>query len=722
MNRINSHIFYFFLILILLINIPNVFANKKDSLLTVIKSHKTEDTNQVINIRALTYHYLIEEGDVDNAIKSAERAIELAKKINSIKWLAKMNSLLGYLKQNYTSDYEGAIKAHYLALDYFDKENNELEKYAVYLNLGIMYYNYKQFEDSEKCLKKAEKIALKTKVDIDLATAYFNLGSLYDIIRKDELAVMYYEKSRKLYEKLGSEIDIATIDFNITNNKLNRTNEQIDRTTRIKAISVYKRVKNIFKENEAEEYYIPSIIALGSQLTEIGELNEGTKYLLEAEELATKNQNLNILLDVYFRLADNFNKRKDFISEANYLRKHTYIKDSLFVQNKSKAIAEVQVKYETEKLGTENEVLTQQTKIKDLEISKRDIEITQSKTIRYILIFGVLMLVIFGAFTYKRYKVSQVQKQIIEKQKLTVEEKQKEITDSINYAKRIQEAILPTADELNKNLKNGFVLYLPKDIVAGDFYWMECLPAVYSSQSSASSRLKTEDCGLILFAAADCTGHGVPGAMVSVVCNGALNRAVGEYKLTQPAEILNKVQELVVETFDKGSDDYAVRDGMDISLCSFNLSESSELSEKYTIQWAGANNPLWIIRSLRHCGLDPQSDHEITGQARNDEHKIIEIKPDKQPIGKYLTNKPFTNHEIEVMKGDRLYLFTDGFADQFGGESGKKLKYKQFKQLLLSVQHLTMDEQKNALQDFFFNWKGSLEQIDDVCVIGVEIV
>lgn len=652
------------------------YSAEKDSLIQLINSRKINDTTQIINIRALAYYYLLEEGDKDKAIETTNKAIRIAEKINSIKWSAKTHSLMGFLKQNYTTDFEGAIKSYFVALKYFEKENNELDKYTVLLNLGTLYYQYNQLDDAEKYFKVAEKIALKLNRKDDLATIHFNLGSTYDVKGQVNLANQYYEKARAYYLEIGSELDLATIDFNIANTSLNSSKEFIDNVTRLKAVGVYKRVITVFKKYEADNYYITAIIALGVQLTEVGNLKEATNYLLEAEEFAASENNYTLLIEIYSKLADNYNKRGEYMHESAYLRKLTSAKDSLFVENKSKAIAEVQIQYQTEKVETENEVLYQQSQIKDLEISKRDIELTQSKTIRIALFGGVLILLVFGGFTYKRYKESQAQKKIIEEQKEVVEIKSKEITDSINYAKRIQTAILPSSVEMNHHLKDGFVLYLPKDIVAGDFYWMEVV----------------EDS--VLFAVADCTGHGVPGAMVSVVCNSALNRAVGEFNLVEPAKILDKVRELVIETFEQSGDDIEVKDGMDISLVRLN-------KKTIEIEWAGANNPLWI--------------------ARKGNSELIEYKPNKQPIGKHFKQEPFKNHKIELQKNDVIYMFTDGYADQFGGEKGKKLMYKTFKELLLTIQNKSMDEQKTELEQYFINWKGSLEQVDDVCIIGVRI-
>lgn len=258
------------------------------------------------------------------------------------------------------------------------------------------------------------------------------------------------------------------------------------------------------------------------------------------------------------------------------------------------------------------------------------------------------------------------------KQKNIIEEHQKEIVDSITYAKRLQTAILPPDSYWKKYLPKSFVLYLPKNIVSGDFYWLESVN------------------NLVLFAAADCTGHGVSGAMVSVVCSNALNRTINEFGITEPSKILDKTRELVLETFSKSESD--IKDGMDISLCCLNTNNNE-------LFWSGANNPLWYIR----------------------ENNLYEIKGDKQPIGQNDNPKPFTTHKIELQKDDTIYIFTDGYADQFGGERGKKFMYKPLKELLLSIQNLTIQEQNEFLFENFINWKVDSEQTDDVLFIGFKI-
>jgi transcriptional regulator with GAF, ATPase, and Fis domain/serine phosphatase RsbU (regulator of sigma subunit) len=255
---------------------------------------------------------------------------------------------------------------------------------------------------------------------------------------------------------------------------------------------------------------------------------------------------------------------------------------------------------------------------------------------------------------------------------LEIEQKNKDITDSINYAKKIQQAILPSDEQLRVIFPELFILYKPKDIVAGDFYWMQQIN-------------KT-----VFIAAADCTGHGVPGAMVSVVCSNALNRAVKEFHLSDTGKILDKVTDLIIETFEKSTTD--VKDGMDISLLAIN-------AESKQIQWSGAYNVLWYFQ----------------------DKKLHEITADKQPIGKSDHRKPFKTHKIKYQQGTTFYLFTDGYADQFGGPKGKKFKYKQLEEKLRINWDKELEEQKEYLNTAFETWKGNLEQVDDVTVVGIRI-
>lgn len=260
----------------------------------------------------------------------------------------------------------------------------------------------------------------------------------------------------------------------------------------------------------------------------------------------------------------------------------------------------------------------------------------------------------------------------IKNEEITI--KNREITDNVNYAKRIQSAILPDLNTIYSTFKNSFVLYIPKDIVSGDFY----------------SFFRIEDTAIII--AADCTGHGVTGAFLSVVGNSLFTQIINERKITDPGLILDCLHEEMINTLNQRNSEST--DGMDVSICCVDLKNNS-------LKYAGANRPLWIIRN----------------------NELLIYSPNKFPVGglQIIHEENFLTHEIQLHENDTFYIFSDGYADQFGGEFGKKLMTKKFKEILLSIQHLSMNEQKKYLEDYLKNWMGKNEQVDDVLVIGVKI-
>jgi serine phosphatase RsbU (regulator of sigma subunit) len=289
----------------------------------------------------------------------------------------------------------------------------------------------------------------------------------------------------------------------------------------------------------------------------------------------------------------------------------------------------------------------------------------------------------------------------ITRQRDKIEEQRNEITDSIKYSSRIQTAVMPPENLIRQMLPEHFVFFRPKDIVSGDFYW------VYKSDD------------LVLWASVDCTGHGVPGAIMSIIGHNGINRAVREYHLTHPGEILDRLNHFVAETFrqekpdQEETNDVKIRDGMDIALCALNR-------ESMKLEFAAANNSLYLIRSkdkaLTVNGKIVQPD------ISNDSFALYEIRADRQPIGSYAATSSFTNNVIDVVQSDSLYTFSDGFADQFGGPAGKKFMGKQLKLLFLNIQQLTLEERCRTIDQTFLKWKGSFEQVDDVLIFGVSVV
>lgn len=568
------------------------------------------------------------KGDLEKSLEYSYKSLEMAKTINNEKVLALSYHGVAFMQIN-IGNVDKAEDLWRQALKIYQKIGDRKNEAKMLFHIGIAYRNKNNLDSAEFYWKKSLEVREKID-DIDgLHSSINSIAFLFFKRKKYDEALKYFQKAFELAKQTNS----------LTSNDYSNMG------------SVYYYKKNYKK---ALDYF--------TQAYKLAE-NYGQYEYIEG---AAGN-----LTNVYEKL-------------GNYALSLKFLKIQIEYEKKDKRQLAKNMDIELmhqKKVIADSVAFEKEKEIKELEISKQKAELKAKKNQQFALYGGLFLVILFAGFMYNRFKVThkqkgiiELQKQEVEQQKHIVEEKNKEITDSINYAKRIQEAILPSRYTLTQSLKNGFILYKPKDIVAGDFYWLE------------------QKNDIVLFAAADCTGHGVPGAMVSVICSNALSKTVLEENITTPSKILDRTKELVVERLSKNEEN--VKDGMDISLCALNL-KTKEL------EWAGANNPLWIIR--------------------NNSSELEEIKPDKQPIGKTDQTKPFTNHNVTLNQGDSIYIFTDGYQDQFGGEKGKKFKPAQLKELLLSIQSNSMDEQKELLNNAFENWKGSLDQIDDVCIIGVKI-
>jgi serine phosphatase RsbU (regulator of sigma subunit) len=277
-------------------------------------------------------------------------------------------------------------------------------------------------------------------------------------------------------------------------------------------------------------------------------------------------------------------------------------------------------------------------------------------------------------------------------QKALLEQRNKEIVESIRYAQRIQRAVLKEENYTQTHLPEHFIYYKPKDIVSGDFYWAK------------------EKDGVLYIAAADCTGHGVPGGFLTMLGISFLNEIISKNDVVSPAQILNELRDKFIKELQLHD---ASNDGMDITLVSLHYDEQHETKH---VTWAGAYNPLWIVRKNKSA-----FDANVSAPNESTKLELLEVKPDKQPIGKSDQQHDFTDHRLVIEKGDLLYLFSDGYQDQFGGENGKKLKRSGFKDLVLNLANRSMEHQLEEMDRFFENWKGDYEQVDDVCVIGIKV-
>ncbi|MBL7889240.1 MAG: SpoIIE family protein phosphatase [Bacteroidia bacterium] len=382
--------------------------------------------------------------------------------------------------------------------------------------------------------------------------------------------------------------------------------------------------------------------------------------LLSSKAISEKNNLDHELVEAYEELI------KLYEAQGKYKESFSFLKQQNEIKNKILNIEKInRISFLEKKLAVSEK--------------EKEVQSARSKTQKLIyVVIGIAILLLLSIYMFLKTrslknKIS-LQHNKLEEKNIIIEEKNKDITDSIHYAKRIQEAMMPDQEQLAQILPNSFVFYKPKDIVSGDFYWMER----FGKQT--------------FVAAVDCTGHGVPGAFMSIVGSNLLNQAVNEHGITQPAAILNSIRKNLIKKLRKGNDDSTIKDGMDASLIAIH-------EEERTIEFAGAYNPLWLIRN----------------------GELMEIKADKTPIGinVYDQEKPFTNHKIDLQKGDMIYLFSDGFADQFGGEHGKKYKYKQLQNKLVSIHNLSLNGQQSELDSEFNSWKGELEQVDDVLIIGI---
>jgi len=287
-----------------------------------------------------------------------------------------------------------------------------------------------------------------------------------------------------------------------------------------------------------------------------------------------------------------------------------------------------------------------------------------------------------------------IQRDLVMKQKDHIEEQKKEITDSITYAKRIQNAVLPTGEYANNILGEHFILFKPKDIVSGDFYWA------------------TEINDWLIFTVADCTGHGVPGAFMSMLGVSFLNEIVRKKEVTKASEILDHLRDSIIEALQQKGQSGEQKDGMDITLCVLDKKTKK-------LQFSGANNPLFIITGKDLSRFEKEG-FSVSEPAENGVY-AVEVKPDKQPVAIHIDMKPFTNHDIQLEKGECLYLLSDGYEDQFGGPNNKKFKIKNLRELFLKISELPMSEQKDILDETFETWRGENEQVDDVTVMGMRI-
>lgn len=699
-------------------------------------TYAQEDTKDAAT-RCFVSFQELEYVDMDKAKMYADSAMIYALRSKDNSFIARAHQFNGWHYED-VSLFKKARESYYNSLKFYQKSGDEQGIADAYGNIGNAYLDMNLFQKSLeyqlKSMTANEKILLKVKDEDGLnrakqgkTYALHNIAAIYTDIELYDRALVYEIESLNAeviagnhkgeaiscnavaisYKNLG-KVDSATIYFE-------------------RAISIYDTLENV--QGLASTYFSYAMME-GSSLSAFEKnmmVTASLRMHLEGGDLDSYTHQLLTIGKEHFSQISNDSISSILKTTGDNIRDHDlthhrlkfYYLESIYYERvgeykkalkASKEYVELKEVFDIEKRS--REIVVGSVK-RDMEMKAYNDSLVQSEHYAMLsavdqkkiadqrswIVLGVLggLILIISLFfmvnsNRRKRKMNEVlsgKNEAIEEKNAIVEEHNRSVAASIQYAKRLQTAILPTRKEVNQYLPNSFLLFIPKDVVSGDFYWFGVAnDAVY-------------------IAAADCTGHGVPGAMVSVVCSNALNRVLNEFTITEPGEILTKTRELVLDTFARS--DKKVEDGMDITLCAIDQKNGF-------IDYAGANNPLWIVRS--NALLDG---HHADRVVEGVESSLLEFKANKQPVGLYPDMKDFSTTRIPIQKDDQLYLFSDGYADQFGGEHGKKFKSGALKQEILQNSTLNMSEQESHLFQAFKDWMGDQDQVDDVCVIGIQL-
>lgn len=645
----------------------------------VAKSYSQKDI-KFLEAYNLQISDLIDNGNYELAQKKADSLFILSKQINYTEGIAESYNLKGIINRD-QSNLKDALDNYLNALKLFEDLKMPVKVAGIQNNIGLIYAEIKEYRTALAYYFKAEKINIAKHEKSLLAINYNNMATCYQKLNQFSSAQTYLQKSLILRQEVSDTIGMAMAYHNIgINHQLTNDNDS--------AIYFFNKSLSYLSNMSENIGHAYNYLELGNTLLQKGKLKEAEVYLLSSLRISEHSELEGVKVEVYKYLSELYEKQNDFKKAFTYQNLYLSSKENVESDESKNEILKKELEYDFAK--------RQELQKKDAENKQAiaDAEIRSQKKLNTGAVIALLILTGLIVIVFRSYNQKRKANAIISKQKEIVEHKNKEILDSINYAKYIQNALLPSDSVIKELPVDCFILFKPKDIVSGDFYWIH---------HSIKENQNTEE---IYIAAVDCTGHGVPGALVSVVGNNGLNRCVKEFGINKTGEILDKLSDLVEETFEKSENE--LKDGMDISLLKISSHQLSDDTEKsYSFQWSGANNPLWIIR--KNENILPA----VT--------ELVEVRADKQPVGKFSDRKKFTSHDLTLKKGDRLYLFTDGYADQFGGEKGKKFKYKQLEELLLASSLKSSQEQKEMLDATFLKWKGNLEQVDDICIIGITI-
>jgi tetratricopeptide (TPR) repeat protein len=606
------------------------FFEKARALYEKVKNEK--GLGSVFNMAGLCYW---STDRLDKALDYFIKASDIKRKANDKAGLANAFGNIGLVYSDLRL-FDQSIKFHREAV----RINREIDAgeglFNELNNLGITYYNKKVLDSAELYIREALELAVTDSNEAAQARCYNNLGLVYDEKGTLAVALNFYEKSLAIKEKLGGAIGLASAHINI---------------------GAIQGKRNNFEEAE--------------------------KHFKTALEFGIKAESLERQKEAYLGLYENYYKRGKYQPALEAFINYSKSKDSIFNEGNNKIIAEMNERFESDQKDRLLEKKTEENALEKLRADKEH----SSKIYSYAL--SLLAVIISAGAIIAFVQIRKGNKLLAEKN-AAIEAQKQEITDSINYAKRIQQAILPAAAEMKVLLPPHAIFYRPKDIVAGDFYWFTLTGRLKNGNQQEET---------ILLAAADCTGHGVPGAFMSLIGKENLDKAV--QRVNSPGALLSHLNKGLKAALQQSVSSDAMQDGMDISVIALEANARLKNAGDTTrIKFSGANRPVWILNGS------------------GAEASFKEIKGTKAAIGGYTADKQeFEETEITIEKNDSVYLFTDGYPDQFGGDKEKKLTTKRFRNFLLKICHLSPDEQVEKLDAYFSEWKKNCQQVDDVLVI-----
>jgi serine phosphatase RsbU (regulator of sigma subunit) len=589
-----------------------------------------------------------------------EKNIELAKKIkDTTGWIHLLNTIAShyYSTGDFSKSSSYFNRAYYLAT----KTGSHKLMFNVSLNFGNLYYYFNNYKKAEKWYKIAEYHLNKTKNKnyLSLNNVYNNLGSTYGAMGRLMESEKYFLKCLHLIKYIPDSLNTA-----FTYNNIGQTYLHMNKLNLAKFF-LYNSMKIKAKMKDSNIVF-DGYSNYGLILKKLNMYDSSLYYLHLSRPYLNYKDYFEDVSGYYSGLVENFLYKKMHDSAFYYFNNYNN-----YIKNKFQELSENLVSG-----GEENffkEIKMESDSLKNEIINKnKELIIQKQRSISYSIIIMLLIVLTFTGVLYNRFKIIKQQKQIIENQNLLLEEKNKNIEESIRYARHVQSGFLPKENIFSKYFTNYYLIFLPRDIVSGDFYF------AYPVKEG------------LYVGVADCTGHGVPGAMMSMLCHDLLVQCITDTSVNSPEIILNMAKKRISTRMDQN---HSLRDGMDISLIF--IPENRRF-----IRYAGANRPLWIKRN----------------------NELLVFNPDKHSIGYSEMEVNFTLHEIGLQKSDILYMFSDGITDQFHHLNGKKITTKKLKEFITSLpDDIDVIEEKKYMENHFFNWKGFVEQTDDVCFLSLRI-